>query len=63
VPEIIGRNKSSAEYFKNQWERIVGSCELVFTRSIDGRKSLLKARAKSLAAQFNNPVEHVNKWR
>lgn len=63
VPEILGRNKTFAEYFQNQWERLVGACDLIFTRTVDGRKTILKSRAKSLAAQFDNKVEHVNKWR
>ncbi|MFV0555667.1 MAG: hypothetical protein ACK5LM_00975, partial [Lactovum sp.] len=63
VPETLGRNKNLAEYFKNQWERLVGSCDLIFTRTIDGRKLLLKSRIKSLSAQFDDKVEHVNKWR
>lgn len=63
VPEILGRNKSMADYFTNQWERFVGACDLVFTRTIDGRKLLLKSRVKSLAAQFDDKIEHVNKWR
>lgn len=63
VPEILGRNKNLAEYFKNQWERLVGSCDLIFTRTLEGRKILLKSRVKSLAAQFDSKVEHVNKWR
>jgi superfamily II DNA or RNA helicase len=63
VPEIIGRNKNLAEYFKNQWERLVGGCDLVFTRTIEGRKLLLKSRVKSLAAQFEDKIEHINKWR
>jgi superfamily II DNA or RNA helicase len=63
VPEILGRNKNLAVYFKSQWERLVGTCDLIFTRTIDGRKLLLKSRVKSLAAQFNDKVEHVNKWK
>ena len=63
VPEILGRNKKLAEYFAKQWERLVGSCELIFTRTIDGRKLLLKSRMKSLSAQLDDKVEHVNKWR
>lgn len=63
VPEILGRNKNLAEYFQSQWERLVGACDLIFTRTIDGRKLLLKSRVKSLAAQFDDKVEHVNKWR
>jgi superfamily II DNA or RNA helicase len=63
VPEVLGRNKNLAEYFKNQWERLVGACDLIFTRTIEGRKLLLKSRVKSLSAQFDDKVEHVNKWR
>lgn len=63
VPEILGRNRNLAEYFQSQWERLIGACELIFTRTIDGRKLLLKSRVKSLAAQFDNKVEHINKWR
>lgn len=64
VPEALGRNKNQAEYFMGQWKRLVGMCELVFTRTIDGRKMLLKSRIESLAAQWDeNPVERVNKWR
>jgi superfamily II DNA or RNA helicase len=63
VPEIIGKNKNLAEYFQNQWEKLVGSCDLVYTRTIYGRKLLLKSRVKSLAAQFDDKVEHINKWR
>ncbi len=63
VPERLGRNKNLAEHFKQQWEQVVGDCELVFTRTIEGRKLLLQARVKSLAAQFEDRVEHVNKWK
>ena len=31
-----------AEYLKNQRERFIGNCDLVFTRTTDGRKTLLK---------------------
>ena len=63
VPEILGRNKTLAEYFKSQWEQLVGACALIFTRTIDGRKLLLKSRVKSLSAQFDDKAEQINKWR
>lgn len=63
VPELLGKNKILAEYFNNQWQRLVGDSELVFTRTIEGRKLLLKSRTKSLAAQFENEVVHINKWK
>lgn len=63
VPEILGRNKNQAEYFMGQWQRLVGACELIFTRTIDGRKMLLKSRIKSLSAQWDdNPIERINRW-
>lgn len=63
VPEILGRNKKLAEYFHKQWEILVGSSELIFTRTIEGRKLLLKSRVQSLASQFDDKAEQVNKWR
>lgn len=63
VPEILGRNKNLAEYFQSQWVRLVGACDLVFTRTVEGRKLLLKSRMKSLASKFDDKVEHISKWR
>ena len=62
VPELLGKNKTLAEYFANQWRRLVGNCELVFTRTLEGRKLILKSRMKSLASQFDDKTEQVNKW-
>lgn len=63
VPEIIGRKKQFAEYFERRWRWFVGDCELVYTRTVEGRKLLLKSRIQSLAAKFENKTERVNKWR
>lgn len=63
VPEILGKNKKLSEFFENQWQQLVGNCELVFTRTINGRKALLTSRIKSLSSQFEEKAEHVNKWR
>jgi superfamily II DNA or RNA helicase len=63
VPESLGQNKNLAEYFKTQWESRVGACNLIFTRTIRGRKLLIKSRMKSLSAQFADKMEYVNKWK
>ncbi len=63
VPEQLGRKKVYAKSFFTNWKIMVGSCELVYTRNIVGRKMLLKARMKSLSATFTNQVERVSKWR
>ncbi|SHF75905.1 DEAD/DEAH box helicase family protein [Pedobacter caeni] len=63
VPEVIGRKKEFALYFRNLWEVTVGSCDLIYTRTMEGRRLLLKSRVNALAAQFDEKVEQVNKWR
>lgn len=63
VPEIIGRKKRFAEYLKKQWTSFVGDCELVYTRTIDGRKTLLKSRVHALSAQFEEKTQRINKWK
>jgi superfamily II DNA or RNA helicase len=62
VPDLLGKNKKLAEYLADQWQQLVGDCELVFTRTIEGRKLILKSRIKSLASQFEDNTEQVNKW-
>ncbi len=63
VPEILGRNKNLAEHFESNWRNLVGKCELIFCRTIEGRKLLLKSRLQSLSAQLEENVEHISKWR
>ncbi|MFD2568487.1 DEAD/DEAH box helicase family protein [Pseudotenacibaculum haliotis] len=63
VPDAIGRKKSFAQFFHRRWNHFVGKSELVYTRSIKGRKILLKSRVNSLASEFNNKTHRVNKWR
>ncbi len=63
LPDIIGRKKQFAEYFAEQWKRLVGSCELVYTRTVEGRKLLLRSRINSLASEFEDKTERINKWR
>lgn len=63
VPEVLGRNKENAEYFAKQWKKNVGSADLVYTRSPQGRRILLKSRIESLASQFQDPTERISKWK
>ena len=63
VPETIGRKKEFAEHFESQWRDIVGACELVFTRTVEGRKLLIKSRIHSLASEFEDKTERVNNWK
>ncbi|MBN2132195.1 MAG: hypothetical protein JW741_22030, partial [Sedimentisphaerales bacterium] len=62
VPAILGKNKELAEHFARMWGRFVGPVELVYTRSEQGRRLLLQARAHSLSSGFVGRAERVRSW-
>jgi superfamily II DNA or RNA helicase len=62
VPTPIGRNKESAQYFQKMWARHVGPTQLVYTRTPEGRRFLLKARAHSMAKSFQKRAERLRSW-
>jgi hypothetical protein len=61
VPEIFAKNKKSAEFFNATWNDLMEKSELVFTRTVEGRKILLKLRFQSLMKR-NTRIEHIHKW-
>jgi superfamily II DNA or RNA helicase len=63
VPKALAKNKESAEHFAKMWTRYIGPCELIYTRSAEGRQRLLKARAQSLSATFQHRTERTRAWR
>ena len=63
VPEILARKKNGAEFFARKWRRRVGPVELVYTRTPEGRKILLRARIRSLASTFQNRAERLSCWK
>ncbi|MCA1784182.1 MAG: DEAD/DEAH box helicase family protein [Intrasporangiaceae bacterium] len=46
VPDVLGVNRDRAEAFAATWRRYVGGGELTYTRSDEGRRILLAARAQ-----------------
>ena len=62
VPTIIGRNKKYAETFSRNWKRYFGHHRLIFTRSEEGRKQLVKARGYALSSQFNDRSKIMCQW-
>jgi superfamily II DNA or RNA helicase len=63
VPDALARKKEVAEMFTQRWKRLVGPVELVYTRSPEGRKVLLRARNHSLSAAFQKRAERVSSWK
>ena len=62
VPAALGARREAAERFTELWRGNVGSSQLVFTRSADGRRILLRARASSFAAGFQRAVDRRSVW-
>ena len=62
VPQVLGRNKKFAEYFRKMWAKCVGPTELVYTRSVKGRRILLKARGHAMSASFQRRSERMRSW-
>ena len=46
VPDVLAARKEYAEAFSRHWRRYVGGGALVYTRSPEGRRILLNARAQ-----------------
>jgi len=63
VPQIIGTHKKAAEFFSLMWRKYVGDNKLIYTRNIDGRKLLLKARQKAMSTSFQKRSERINIWK
>lgn len=63
VPTILARQKETAAYFAGQWKKTVGPMELVYTRTPEGRQTLLKARGQALSSVLLKRAERRSVWR
>lgn len=62
IPTILAKKKSSAQYFCDEWNRLLQDCTLIYTRSKEGRKSLLKARVHNLGIHSNPKIIQKKVW-
>ncbi len=62
VPAILTAKKSGVETFKQLWENHIGECEIVYTRNLEGRKLLLKARKEASSAISRRKSKRLSKW-
>ena len=63
VPDALARKKEFAEMFTQRWKRLVGPVELVYARTPEGRKVLLRARNHSLSGAFQKRAERASCWK
>ncbi len=62
VPSALGRRRE-AEILARHWRRLIGRCELVYTRRAEGRVQLLKARARAWVNLGRKMVSRQSVWR
>jgi superfamily II DNA or RNA helicase len=63
VPELFGDKKENALVFQKHWKQYLGKNKLVFTRSVEGRKLLLKARLFHVYNAFKEVTKEVMVWK
>jgi superfamily II DNA or RNA helicase len=63
VPQELGRKKEHAVFLQSEWNKRVGTAELVYTRTFEGRKDLLSARLTALSGAFVERADRISGWR
>lgn len=62
VPYVLAAKKEYAELFLNAWHKGVVQGELIYTRSAESRRILLKARVKAFSSGMSNTSERLDRW-
>ncbi|CAM1340584.1 DEAD/DEAH box helicase family protein [Tenacibaculum amylolyticum] len=63
VPEIFSSHKEKALVFQKHWNRYFHTSELIYTRTVSGRKKLLKARLQHIKNANKKTVKKKEVWR
>ncbi|MBR6412614.1 MAG: DEAD/DEAH box helicase family protein [Alphaproteobacteria bacterium] len=62
IPSVIAAQKKNVLYFKKQWEKKIGRCQLIYTRSEEGRQLMLKTRKYAFSNEARQKTFSSNKW-
>ena len=62
IPTLLSSNRQSVDIFKRLWEKYIGECEIIYTRNLEGRKVLLKARKDASSAMKREKSKRLSKW-
>jgi hypothetical protein len=63
VPEELGRKKEYAELFLRKWTESMGPAKLIYSRTPEGRKTLVQARMRAMSAVFVERAERLSVWK
>lgn len=62
VPDIFGNKKANILVFEKHWQNHVGKSKIIYTRFLEGRKILLKARIFHVSKSFNETTKKAVIW-
>lgn len=62
VPFVLGVHKDRAALFAAAWKRRVGTSELIYTRTGEGRAILLRARTQNFASASRRATRRLERW-
>ncbi len=63
VPGPLGMRKEWAAALADNWRKLVGPVELMYTRTVSGRLELLRAREHCVDLRYGKNTERVNCWK
>jgi hypothetical protein len=63
VPALLGKRRETADFFTARWKKYLGTSHLIYSRSIEGRRTLLKARNTSMSSSFQKRSQRRNSWK
>ncbi|ONK21341.1 type III restriction endonuclease subunit R [Bacillus sp. VT-16-64] len=63
IPDEIGRKKEYVQLFEDKWQKKLGQAYAIFTRNVEGRKLLLKARVQAMSGKFVKRTERKSIWK
>jgi superfamily II DNA or RNA helicase len=63
VPDLFAINKTTATTFLNNWNEKVGYATIVYTRTPNGRKQLLRARLQTIRKRNEQLIKKKVIWR
>ncbi|SBS37409.1 Type III restriction enzyme, res subunit [Marinomonas spartinae] len=62
VPMRFAAKKDLAQLFYKAWKKNVGLSELIYTRTEEGRRRLLRAKMKAFSSTFKDEVKRQDRW-
>lgn len=54
IPYVIGQKKDYVELFQMLWNKYIGECDIIYTRTKEGRKTLISARKEAFSDLVRN---------